>query len=127
MSKNKLLGPDGKALDVAKYRPKPVPAKHATDRLLLQWLAVKTTGDSEPLRTRVASDLLAIGIEPGDEPAELPPPPPEMTDTYDVAWTSAVRKCPHPNETAISTSYASNEFQCGDCRRYFTRRIGWFE
>lgn len=51
-------------------------------------------------------------------PVEMPPPPPELLDTYDVAFSEAVKHCAH--KRSVDTMYAKRERQCLDCHRYFT-------
>lgn len=78
-----------------------------------------------PLRAAVERDLAAVhdGLDMAPAPPEAPAPPPELTDTYAVAFASAVRHCPHEN--SHSTLYARRERQCDDCGRYFTRKEWW--
>lgn len=56
---------------------------------------------------------------------ECPPPPPELTDTYTVAFGSAVRHCDHAR-SSVSTRYDRGERQCDDCGQFFRRR-GFFD
>lgn len=78
-------------------------------------------------RDRVAADLHALtdGLDMPPAPRECPPPPPELTDTYAVAFASAARRCTHPR--SVDTVYARRERFCTDCHRYFTATRGWGE
>ena len=148
-----ILGPDGKPLDVAAYRPKPAPVKREAARedtptrfievkfepfgggYLSQFMGGLTITSTSleaqakaPLRERVTRDLAALhDALPAEDfapaPAECPPPPPEETDTYRVAFGSAVRRCTHPR--SVDTVYARRERQCLDCGRYFTGESDW--
>lgn len=145
-----LLGPDGKPLDVAKYRPKPVTlsvskAAASFDEEAVTYkvgldigsvwrsfvmgttaagIVLRDTPTTPPLRSAVESQLAEFDIpEDWQGHEEAPPPPPELTDTYAVAFGSAVRKCPHENSS--STLHARRERQCDDCGRYFTRKEWW--
>lgn len=80
-----------------------------------------TAADRQPFRDRVVADLEAIHETLADlppAPAECPPPPVEVRDTYAVAFERARRRCTHPR--SVDTVYARRERQCMDCGRYFT-------
>ncbi len=145
--KSKLLGPDGKPLDVSKYRPQPTVIKVKSAEMTIKdnvsvaprtgrsWFDSYFTnvytfsigGDAKPdkaeLRSAIEAQLDAIHADLSDmetAPAECPPLPAEVMDTYDAAWSSAVRNCEHEG-LSRSTTYASHEYQCMDCGRYYTR------
>lgn len=144
-----LLGPDGKPLDVAKYRPQPKVADGPVREIVTYTFNANYEGIREQvlqsiygfspltaatpkpkatsMRAAVEKHLASVHAElPEDWYAfeEIPAPPPELTDTYSVAFGSAARKCPHENSR--STLYAARERQCDDCGRYFTRKE-WYE
>lgn len=82
---------------------------------------------NDGLRERVANDLAAIHDALPDDwqgHVEVEPVPPELTDTYGVAFASARKNCKHEN--AYGTAYARGEYQCADCGKYFQRR-GMFD
>lgn len=152
-----LLGPDGKPLDLAKYRPVPAPQTgFRTAAMVLDFKLDATslgkwfnigfdsgvgTGPKpstrRPTQRQKVSEGMTLGkaVErdvaamyrtlPADWKghAEAPPPPPETTDTYAVAFESARKNCEHKN--SHSTLHARRERQCEDCGRYFTRREWW--
>jgi hypothetical protein len=152
VSKKKgLLGPDGQPLDVEKYRrkPEPKPATVTVDgkdvSLVVDvgldvgsWLSHFMFGGLSPtlggpisprsrLREAIEGQLAELHDELPDDwgkPHELEPVPPERTDTYAAAHTSAVRHCDHAR-SSHSTLYARSERQCDDCGRYFTKKNWW--
>lgn len=91
--------------------------------------------DPKPV-DRVASGLAKLELEQavdlflGDLNASLPedwhghdevePIPPELTDTFEVAFASARKNCRHEN--SHSTTLSRNERQCDDCGKYFKRK-----
>lgn len=149
-----LLGPDGKPLDVAKYRPAPKPAtitlsaakasepreigigfgSYFRDAILsfdFGFTPAKATqrqkvSEGITLAAAAKRDIAALQRKAPREwkgHAEAPPPPPELTDTYNVAFASARKNCEHKSST--STLHARRERQCDDCGAYFTRKEWW--
>jgi hypothetical protein len=80
------------------------------------------------LEDAVEAQLEAIHDELPDDwhgHLEVEPVPPELTDTYGVAFGSAVKNCDH-SRSSHGTLHSRGERQCDDCGRYFIRR-SWFE
>ncbi len=145
---HELLGPDGKQLDINKYRKPPEKkiglkigldgGANARRSQLLQRLMESYYGigidlsESKPkkqgpsLEERVARDLESIQYpkdfpkegSPHAEGKELPQPYKDL-DTYADALASARAKCSHDN--LINTLY-NREWQCADCEKYFDLR-----
>lgn len=93
----------------------------------LSWGTGDGTMVEQPaLRDAVSDQLAAIhDAAPQDWQGheEVPAVPPELTDTYQVAFASAAKNCEHRN--SVETLYARRERFCTDCHKFFTRRSPW--
>ena len=135
---HELLGPDGKQLDVAKYRkpPEKIVLNNQHVDQYLQHMMQAYYGDlggfviglttAEPpkkqgpsLEERVAADLESIEYPEDWKGGEELPQPDKDLSTYADALASARAKCDHTN--LINTLY-NREWQCADCEKYFDLR-----